>query len=401
MDNKKKAVIFIVLLGVVSLFADMTHESARSINGPFMSMLGASAFVVGLAGGLGEFIGYALRFVTGYIVDKTKSYWLLTITGYAINVVAVPLMAIAWNWQIAFALILIERFGKAYKNPPRDVMLSFATESVGRGKGFGLHKVLDQLGAVIGPLAVALVLFLKPGDFRLSYTFLIIPAVAVMIVLFVAMAYYPKPSDMEETPGKSTNESEKTHENMGKIDRRFWIYSIFVTLTTAGFAQFIIISYHFAKNNIMPNDAIPVIFAVAMAAGGVGAFTMGHLYDKIKFKALILIPTLSIIATPLLFLFGYLAAIFGMILWGMVLSIQDTILRAGIADMTVASARGKAYGLYSIFYGAAWLVGGTAMGALYDISISYLVLFSIVFEIAAIPFMIYIWTHTQKPQVQS
>lgn len=391
MDDKRKAIIFIILLGIVSLFADMTHESARSINGPFMSMLGASAFIVGLAGGLGEFIGYALRFVTGYIVDRTKSYWLLTISGYAINVVAVPLMAIAWNWQIAFALILIERFGKAYKNPPRDVMLSFATEKVGRGKGFGLHKVLDQLGAVIGPLTVALVLFLKPSDFRLSYTFLVIPAVAVMIVLFVAMAYYPKPSDMEKIPDRSTEESKRTRKNAGKLDKKFWIYSIFVMLTTAGFAQFIIISYHFAKNNVIPTDVIPVIFAVAMAAGGVGAFTMGHIYDKIKFKSLILIPTLSIVATPLLFSFGYVAAMFGMILWGIVLSVQDTILRAGIADMTVADARGKAYGLYSIFYGIAWLIGGTIMGALYDISIFYLVMFSIIFEAASIPFMIYMW----------
>lgn len=398
MDSKKKAIIFILLLGVVSLFADMTHESARSINGPFMSMLGASAFVVGLAGGLGEFIGYALRFITGYIVDKTRSYWFLTISGYAINVVAVPLMAIAWNWQIAFALILIERFGKAYKNPPRDVMLSFATKEVGRGKGFGLHKVFDQLGAVIGPLAVALVLFLKPNDFRLSYIFLIIPAAAVMITLFIAMAYYPKPSTMEEEANKPADESKKTHENTGKLDKRFWIYSIFVTLTTAGFAQFIIISYHFAKNNIIPGDLIPVLFAVAMGAGGASAFAIGHLYDKIKFKSLILIPILTAIATPLLFSFGYLTVIIGMILWGMALSIQDTILKAGIADMTVANARGKAYGLYNIFYGFAWLLGGMIMGALYDVSIAYLVIFSVVLEIASIPFMLYMWNHSKMAE---
>ncbi len=388
MDKKKKALIFIVLLGVVSLFADMTHESARSINGPFMSMLGASALAVGLAGGLGEFVGYALRFITGYFVDRTKSYWLLTIIGYAVNLFAVPLMAIAWNWQIAFALIIIERFGKAFKNPPRDVMLSFATKEVGRGKGFGLHKLLDQAGAVIGPLFVALVLFLKPNDYKLGYLFLLIPAIAAMIVLFISMAHYPSPSEMEEE--KEEKEKPK-NENSGILDKRFWIYSIFVTLTMMGFAHFMIISYHFSKNSIVSGAMIPVIFAVAMVTEGISAFLIGRLYDKVGFKSLLLIPILAILTTPFVFSFGYTLAVIGMVLWGIVLGIQDTVLRASIADLIPPSSRGKAYGLFNIFYGTAWLAGSTIMGALYDVSISYVVVFSIVLEALSIPFMAYLW----------
>ncbi|MGC8637774.1 MAG: MFS transporter [Athalassotoga sp.] len=388
MDKKKKALIFIVLLGVVSLFADMTHESARSINGPFMSMLGASALAVGLAGGLGEFVGYALRFITGYFVDRTKSYWLLTIIGYAVNLFAVPLMAIAWNWQIAFALIIIERFGKAFKNPPRDVMLSFATKEVGRGKGFGLHKLLDQAGAVIGPLFVALVLFLKPNDYKLGYLFLLIPAIAAMIVLFISMAHYPSPNEMEEE--KEEKEKPK-NENSGILDKRFWIYSIFVTLTMMGFAHFMIISYHFSKNSIVSGAMIPVIFAVAMVTEGISAFLIGRLYDKVGFKSLLLIPILAILTTPFVFSFGYTLAVIGMVLWGIVLGIQDTVLRASIADLIPPSSRGKAYGLFNIFYGTAWLAGSTIMGALYDVSISYVVVFSIVLEALSIPFMTYLW----------
>ncbi|HEU24511.1 MAG: MFS transporter [Mesoaciditoga sp.] len=388
MDKKKKALIFIVLLGVVSLFADMTHESARSINGPFMSMLGASALAVGLAGGLGEFVGYALRFITGYFVDRTKSYWLLTIIGYAVNLFAVPLMAIAWNWQIAFALIIIERFGKAFKNPPRDVMLSFATKEVGRGKGFGLHKLLDQAGAVIGPLFVALVLFLKPNDYKLGYLFLLIPAIAAMIVLFISMAHYPSPNEMEEE--KEEKEKPK-NENSGILDKRFWIYSIFVTLTMMGFAHFMIISYHFSKNSIVSGAMIPVIFAVAMMTEGISAFLIGRLYDKVGFKSLLLIPILAILTTPFVFSFGYTLAVIGMVLWGIVLGIQDTVLRASIADLIPPSSRGKAYGLFNIFYGTAWLAGSTIMGALYDVSISYVVVFSIVLEALSIPFMTYLW----------
>ncbi|BBJ28559.1 MFS transporter [Athalassotoga saccharophila] len=387
MDRKKKALIFIILLGVVSFFADMTHESARSINGPFMSMLGASALAVGLAGGLGEFVGYALRFITGYFVDRTKSYWLLTIIGYAINLFAVPLMAIAWNWQIAFALIIIERFGKAFKNPPRDVMLSFATNEVGRGKGFGLHKLIDQAGAVIGPLFVALVLFIKPNDYKLGYTFLLIPAIAAMIVLFISMAHYPEPTEMEEE--KEIERPKK--ENSGILNKKFWIYSVFVTLTMMGFAHFMIISYHFSKNSIISDAMIPVIFAVAMVTEGISAFLIGRIYDKIGFKSLLLIPILAILTTPFVFAFGYTLAVVGMILWGIVLGIQDTVLRASIADLIPTSSRGKAYGLFNIFYGAAWLAGSTIMGALYDVSILYVVIFSIVLEALSIPFMTYLW----------
>jgi MFS family permease len=396
MDSKKKAVIFIILLGFVSLFADMTHESARSINGPFMSMLGASALVVGLAGGLGEFVGYALRFITGYVVDKTKSYWLLTIIGYAINLFAVPLMALVWNWQIAFVLIIIERFGKAFKNPPRDVMLSFATKEVGRGKGFGLHKVIDQIGAIIGPLFVALILFLKPNDYKLGYTFMLIPAIIAMIILFVSMIHYPKPYEMEEGNPPQDAPKEKKHENTGKLNKRFWIYSIFVTLTMMGFAHFMIISYHFGKNQILSDAMIPIIFAVAMGTEGLAAFIIGRVYDRIGFKSLLLIPLLAIAVTPLVFSFGYALAIVGMVLWGIVLGIQDTVLRASIADIIPPDSRGKAYGLFNIFYGGAWLVGSTLMGALYDISISYVVIFSVVLEIASIPFMLYMWNHSSK-----
>ncbi len=391
MTSKKKAVMFILLLGVVSLFADMTHESARSINGPFMSMLGASAFVVGLAGGLGEFVGYALRFITGYIADKTKTYWLLTIIGYAINLFAVPLMAIAWNWQIAFLLVVVERFGKAFKNPPRDVMLSFATKEVGRGKGFGLHKAIDQIGAIVGPLSIALVLFLKPNGYRLGYTFLLIPAVVAMVVLFMAMARYPNPSAMEED-SQEVPEQVK-HENSGKLDKRFWIYSVFVGLTMMGFAHFMIISYHFIKSGVLSESLIPIVFAVAMGAEGLSGLGVGRIYDRIGYRSIVIIPLLAIVVTPLVFSFGYAFAIAGMILWGVVLGIQDTVLRASVADMIRPESRGKAYGLFNIFYGGAWLVGSAAMGALYDVSIPYMVIFSVVLEIASIPFMLYLWNH--------
>jgi MFS family permease len=242
---------------------------------------------------------------------------------------------------------------------------------------------------------VALILFLKPNDYKLGYTFMLIPAIIAMMILFVSMIHYPKPYEMEEN--KAENKSnEKKHENAGTLDKRFWIYSIFVTLTMMGFAHFMIISYHFGKNQILSDAMIPIIFAVAMGAEGLSAFIIGRVYDKIGFKSLLLIPLLAIAVTPLVFSFGYALAIVGMVLWGIVLGIQDTVLRASVADIIPPESRGKAYGLFNIFYGGAWLIGSTLMGALYDVSIAYVVAFSIVLEIASIPFMLYMWTHSGK-----
>ncbi|MEK7699337.1 MAG: MFS transporter, partial [Planctomycetota bacterium] len=143
-NSRSNALRFIVLLGIVSLFADMTYEGARSINGPYLAVLGASATTVGIIAGLGELIGHSLRLVSGYITDRIGRYWAITLFGYAINMIAVPAIALAGRWEIAAILMVTERIGKAIRTPARDAMLSHATREIGRGKGFGLHEALDQ-----------------------------------------------------------------------------------------------------------------------------------------------------------------------------------------------------------------------------------------------------------------
>src|SRR6266496_1831603 len=182
---KGTALKFVVLLGVVSLFADMTYEGARSITGPHRAVLGASATVVGLVAGFGELIGYGLRLVSGYLSDRTGRYWAITLVGYAVNMLAVPLLALAGNWEIAALLIIAERTGKAIRTPARDAMLAHATTEMGRGWGFGLHEAMDQTGALIGPLLVALVLH-GTGSYRNSFAMLLAPAVLSLGVLLVA-----------------------------------------------------------------------------------------------------------------------------------------------------------------------------------------------------------------------
>jgi len=161
--SKSSALKFILLMGLTSLFADMTYEAARSITGPFLATFGASAALVGFVAGFGEFLGYSLRLVSGYLADKTQRYWMITIIGYFINLLAVPALALAGNWQIASLLIILERAGKAIRTPARDAMLSHAGSHIGMGWAFGVHEALDQLGALVGPLIISVVLYYKGG----------------------------------------------------------------------------------------------------------------------------------------------------------------------------------------------------------------------------------------------
>ena len=179
---KDDAMKFIILMGVVSLLADMTYEGSRSITGPYLVILGASAVTVGFVAGFGELAGYVLRFFSGHLTDRTRSYWTITISGYLINLIAVPLLALAGSWEVAAALIIIERVGKGIRVPSRDVMLSHACSQVGQGWGFGLHEALDQIGAILGPLIVAAVLFFH-GSYQIGFAFLLLPAILAITVL--------------------------------------------------------------------------------------------------------------------------------------------------------------------------------------------------------------------------
>ena len=225
---KRGAFYFIILLGLVSLLADVTYEGARSVTGPYLGLLGASSAVVGFAAGFGEMLGYAFRLVSGYWADRTHRYWLLTIVGYALNLLAIPLLAFVGNWQIAVLLLILERLGKGLRTPARDVMLSQATKQVGRGFGFGLHEAMDQIGAVAGPVFVSIVLARNLG-YRDAFLFLGIPAILAMILVVTARFLYPRPQEFEP--------AYKGIETKG-YSKAFWIYLGAVALIGAGYIDY-------------------------------------------------------------------------------------------------------------------------------------------------------------------
>jgi MFS family permease len=376
--SKAMALKFVILLGVVSLFADMTYEGARSITGPYLALLGASGAVVGVVAGFGELIGYALRLVSGYVSDRTGRYWAVVLVGYFVNLLAVPLLALAGRWEVAALLMIMERMGKAIRNPSRDAMLSHATQSIGRGWGFGLHEAMDQVGAILGPLIVAGVLYFN-GGYRISFAILFIPALLALIVLLLARALYPHPRDLEvasvelETKGFS---------------RTFWLYLAAISLIAAGYVDFPLISYHFEKLSVVSKVWIPIFYAVAMGVDALSALFFGRLFDRTGLSILIVVSLLSSLFAPLVFWGGFHWALAGMALWGVGMGAQESIMRAAIADMVPMNRRSTAYGIFNAGFGFFWFLGSTVMGVLYDVSIPFLIIFSVGMQLASIPFFI-------------
>jgi len=367
-SNQRSAMMFIILMGIVSLFADMTHEGARSVTGPFMALLGANATVVGMVAGFGELVGYLLRLPAGFMADRTGRYWAVTILGYIINMAAVPLLALAGRWELAAFLIILERAGKAIRNPARDAMLSHATLKVGRGWGFGLHEAMDQIGAMLGPLIVAGVLYFK-GTYQTGFAILLIPAVLTICVLLAAWRLYPHPRELERAAPELKTKG---------LSRVYWLYLAAMALTAAGYADFPLIGYHFQKASTVSTDWIPVFYAVAMGVDAVAALFFGRWFDRKGLSVLMVSVLISAFFAPLVFFGGFYGSLAGMALWGVGMGAQESIMRAAIAGMVSSNKRGTAYGVFNTGYGVFWFVGSALMGIFYDFSIPALVAFSMV-----------------------
>lgn len=384
--NKNTAVRFVILLGVVSLLADMTYEGARSITGPYLALLGASATAVGFAAGFGELVGYGLRLISGYLSDRTGRYWAWTLVGYSLNLLVVPLLALAGRWEIAAALMIAERMGKALRAPARDAMLSHAAHTVGRGWGFGLHEAMDQIGAMAGPLIVAGVLAWR-GSYQTGFAVLLFPALLALAVLLVARWLYPRPQELEPYTANVQTEG---------LPRVYWWYLAGVALLAAGFADFPLIAFHFGRSGSVPANQIPIFYAAAMGVDALAALVFGRLYDRRGPVVLVGAAVISACFAPLVFGASFWAALAGMVVWGVSMGAQESVLRAAVAGMVPADRRGSAYGVFNIGYGLAWFAGSALMGLLYDFALPAVIAFSVLTQLAAVP--VFVALARQKAQ---
>lgn len=386
---KRTALRFVLLIGVVSLFADATYEGARSISGPYLAILGASATLVGFIGGFGELLGYGLRLVSGRLSERTGKFWPITLFGYVIQMSAIPLMALAPNWQVFGLLIIMERIGKATRNPPRDVMLSHAAKQIGGyGWAFGVHEAMDQSGALLGPLVVAIILASK-GSYKMAFALLLVPAILCLSLIFTARLLYPKPEEMEVTVPNV--------ESAG-LPKVFWIYLVGAALVAAGFADFSLIAYHFQKTDHIPGMWVPIFYSIAMAVSGSGSLLFGRLLDRVGLWILIPITIISTVSAPLLFFGGFWLALAGSALWGLGMGVHESIIPAAVATMVPQRRRSSAYGIFTAGYGISWFIGSVLLGILYDLWIPGVVILSVALQLVAVPIFIKL-RRTSKPEL--
>ena len=376
--NRKAALKFVISIGILSFFADFTYEGSRSIVGPYFSALQASAATVAIVSGLGELLGYGLRLVSGRAADVTGKFWPITIFGYFVQMFSVPLLALAGNWQIAAVLVILERIGKAIRNPPRDVMLSHAGRQIGRGWAFGLHEALDQFGALFGPLLVAFILARK-GDYRMAFATLLVPGLICLAILLVARWLYPKPEEMEtDVPNVQAH----------GLPKVFWLYLLGAGLVAAGFVDYPLIAFHFQRTSAVSKELIPVFYAVAMAVSGTGSLVLGRLFDRSGFTILIALTIITALFAPLVFLGGFWPALLGAALWGLGMGVHESLIPAALAPIVPMNRRASAYGLFTAGYGLCWFLGSVVIGLLYQRSLAATIAFCLVAQLVAVPLFI-------------
>jgi len=396
----------VVGFGVVSLLADMVYEGARSMYGPLLATLGASAVVVGLVTGLGEAMALVLRLVFGPLADRTGAYWSLTILGYGLTAVCVPLLAVtpllgAAGVAVAAVLILIERGGKAVRSPSKTALLAHAAGAVGRGRGFGVHKALDQVGSFAGPLLVAAVVAASAAIWPAMAVLAVPGAAAVGLLLWIRsrvpdLSVYdtdddgarpdPAPSapvsagKRNDATGGRGDPAGRGNDSAGRrrplrrlvadvaaadLPRRFFLFAASAGLATAGLVTFGVISYHLTTAGLVDLPAVPLVYAAGMAVAALAALATGYAYDRWAARVLYVLPVLVAAVPPLAFSGAAASAVVGVLIWGAAVGLQDSTVKALVADLVPAPRRASAYGVFAAIQGAAAIAGGALAGALY------------------------------------
>ena len=388
LEKKKRlqgAVAFITLMGIVSLFSDMTHEGARSILGEYLNLAGATGATIGFVSGVGELCGYSLRLLSGIFADKTKKYWTLVIAGYTLQVLAIPALALIPQngWIIACGLVILERVGKAIKKPAKNTLVSFAASEIGTGKGFAYQEFLDQLGAFLGPVMLFFIAAVKGTDnlfstYRICFALLGIPAMITISLVVLAKVKYPNPEMFE----KAQAATEEFH-----TQKSFVLYMIAICLFAFGFADFTLITLHAAKMEAFPASTLSLLYAAAMAVDAFAALFFGWLFDRIGLKALMLSTLCSAFFSCFIFLTGdpVLMGV-GIVLWGVGMGAQESIMKAAVSKIIPSSMRSTGFGIFETGFGVAWFLGSWLLGALYDTNPGWLVAVSVSVQILAIVF---------------
>jgi MFS family permease len=377
--NRVSPLRFVLVFGLVSGLGDFVYEGARGIVGPYLATFGASAALVGLVTGIGEAVALVFRLFTGRLSDRTGRHWAISITGYGITMVSVPLLAVAGPLWLACGFIVAERFGKAVRTPARDTMLAEASVDLGRGRVFAVHEALDQCGALVGPLVVAAILAAR-HSYQTGFAVLAIPGALAMLTLGYLRRQVPEPAAYDPT----VVARQARPLALRGFSRRYWWYCAFSATTMAGFATFPVLAYHLQHRQVVPPAQIPILYAVAMGAAGIAALASGTVYDRVGLRGLIVLPLLGAAAPVLGFSTSASLVWLGAALWGGLTGVHEATLRAAVADLVPRERRGVGYGTFTAVYGLAWMAGAALIGLFYDVSTGAAITFSVAFQAAAL-----------------
>jgi len=381
-EAKRLGYIVIISFGLISLFGDIIYEGARGIIPPYLYSLGATAAIVGLATGFGDFIGYSLRIISGYLADVKKTYWFFVFIGYGL-LITIPLLAIAGYWEIAILLVIIERMAKAFRSPARDTLISVSTKSVGTGKAFGFHELMDQLGAVSGPALIAVILYLTSNNYFYAFGSLLVPYFLLIIILIIVYMKV-KPYTDKALLEIHDREEEKPKTSLPKA---FYLYSLAVFLNTAGLITAQLIQY--LAGLVMAIWMVSLLYLLIQAVDAFFAPISGYIYDKTGRYILVVPFILSIIPSIFALQKTYNSVLIAAIFAGVILGMQESIYRAAVSDVTTVERRGTAYGLFYIFYGLGFVVSGYVFGIFIDLNIyTEAILYSIIMQIIAIALLL-------------
>jgi len=376
--SKRTAYVAILAMGIVSMLGDIVYESGRGIAPDYLRFLGASALLVGMVSGAGEFIGYAARLVSGNLADRSHAYWLFIFFGYGL-ILAIPLIGFTFSIEVVMALLLLERFGKALRSPSRDTVVSIVSKGVGSGKAFGLHEAIDQIGAIIGPLILAGVMFYTANNYPIAFKILLIP----FALMLAAIAYtYRKIGKGVEVEAKNIKDEGSS------LTRGFWIYCIAILLNTLGLIPVALILYSGASilQPLGQQWIVPLLYVIVQSVDAPMALISGYFFDKLGVKLLTLPFILAIFPAFLVSYAGLAGVIAACITFGFVLGMQESIYRAAICDLVPLNRRGTAYGIFNTALGLGTLASGIIFGFLMEHSYSAVVLAGIatVLQISAI-----------------
>jgi len=389
----------ILAFGVVSLAGDMVYEGMRSVSGPLLASLGASALVVGLVTGAGEAAALVLRLAFGPLADRTGRHWSLAIVGYAMTAVCVPLLAFtpflgAAGLAVASALIILERTGKAVRSPAKSTLLAHAAGAVGRGRGFGVHKVLDQTGAVAGPLLVAGVTAVTATLWPAMAILAVPGGVAVALLLWTRrrvpdVTVFDETADQARPPMDPDRAGVATPAPGGDgLTRSFYLFATACAIATAGLMTYGVISFHLVEAELVAVAWVPVVYALAMVMVAVSALVTGYAYDRWHARVLYLLPLLVAAAIALVFTDRLALALAGVAVWGLAAGVQDSTVKALVADLVVRTRLATAYGVFAAFQGIAALAGGAVAGAMYEQHLQALVVVVASSQLAALALLV-------------